>query len=241
MGGADIVRLDVTRQSSMAKRQSDVCRRCGGPKPLGDRCPACKAACKKAHPEKARAATRKWRAKNPEKVRAYSAAHRQEVREAGRRWDKAHKSERAAQSARRANTPEFRARRRAWYAANAERLCGYSKKWRLAHPEQAKAIWRAAAIRHHGLTLAQYEALLDAQGGVCGICEAREPGGHGTWHIDHDHGCCPRKDRSCGRCVRGLLCNGCNLGLGKFRDNTETLRRAIAYLETSRGLRALAG
>lgn len=50
--------------------------------------------------------------------------------------------------------------------------------------------------------------------------------------VDHDHTCCPGK-RSCGRCVRGLLCNRCNRALGQFGDDIETLRRAVAYLAAS--------
>lgn len=30
---------------------------------------------------------------------------------------------------------------------------------------------------------------------------------------------------------RGLLCPGCNTGLGRFGDNVEGLQRAIRYLE----------
>lgn len=33
--------------------------------------------------------------------------------------------------------------------------------------------------------------------------------------------------------VRGVLCNSCNLGLGKFKDNIESLQTAIKYLEQS--------
>jgi recombination endonuclease VII len=48
--------------------------------------------------------------------------------------------------------------------------------------------------------------------------------------IDHDHKCCSGP-HSCGKCVRGVLCQHCNQGLGNFKDDPEILKRAIAYLE----------
>ena len=49
-------------------------------------------------------------------------------------------------------------------------------------------------------------------------------------HIDHDHACCGNDYGICGKCVRGLLCSSCNMGLGMLKDNTETLSRLGAYL-----------
>lgn len=49
--------------------------------------------------------------------------------------------------------------------------------------------------------------------------------------VDHDHSCCPG-NRSCGECVRGVLCSRCNVGLGMFRDNPSYLRLAADYLES---------
>lgn len=72
-------------------------------------------------------------------------------------------------------------------------------------------------------------AMLDAQGGGCAICH--DPIERGTWHVDHDHACCPTGARSCGKCIRALLCGNCNRGLGSFNDDTERLRGAIAYIE----------
>lgn len=84
----------------------------------------------------------------------------------------------------------------------------------------------------YSLTPDQYNTLLERQGGRCPICRTDTPGGKGTWHIDHDHACCPKKGRSCGKCVRNLLCNSCNTGLGLFGDNVKFLLSAAKYLES---------
>ncbi|MFF8290006.1 endonuclease VII domain-containing protein [Streptomyces sp. NPDC016309] len=91
-----------------------------------------------------------------------------------------------------------------------------------ARDAQRKALYRLAPGR--------YAEMLATQGGVCAICE--QPDGNGlALCVDHDHGCCPDAARTCGRCVRGLVCSACNHGLGKFRDSPELLRAAAAYLE----------
>ncbi|MCZ2397864.1 MAG: endonuclease VII domain-containing protein [Chitinophagales bacterium] len=43
--------------------------------------------------------------------------------------------------------------------------------------------------------------------------------------VDHDH--------KTGN-LQGLLCNGCNKGLGLFKDNPEILNKAKEYLELCR-------
>lgn len=48
-------------------------------------------------------------------------------------------------------------------------------------------------------------------------------------HIDHNHKCCAGRT-TCGKCIRGTICDGCNRGLGFFKDDIERLRKAIAYL-----------
>ena len=71
--------------------------------------------------------------------------------------------------------------------------------------------------RRYGITGAEYDALVEAQGGLCVLCQERKPE-----HVDHDH--------VTGR-VRGVLCSCCNQGLGNFRDRADTFRNAIDYLE----------
>ncbi len=83
-----------------------------------------------------------------------------------------------------------------------------------------------------GITLADYEDLLKLQGGVCAIC-GTPPIRRGL-DVDHDRLCCPGM-RSCGKCIRGLLCSPCNRALGYFAEDPERLRVGIAYLERGRG------
>lgn len=63
---------------------------------------------------------------------------------------------------------------------------------------------------------------------LCGICDS--PSGERNHHVDHDHECC-LGEKSCGKCVRGVLCYPCNAGLGYFQDSTVLLQRAINYLK----------
>lgn len=77
--------------------------------------------------------------------------------------------------------------------------------------------------RTHGMTTADYEAMWASQGGRCLICGTDKPGGRGNrLHVDHCH--------ETGR-IRGLLCTGCNIGLGQFKDDPARLRAAADYLE----------
>lgn len=62
----------------------------------------------------------------------------------------------------------------------------------------------------------------DNQVGRCAICEKLLS--QDTKHIHVDH--CHKTNK-----VRGLLCSNCNKGLGFFKDNTNSLARAILYLQ----------
>lgn len=54
--------------------------------------------------------------------------------------------------------------------------------------------------------------------------------------VDHDHACCPEgrfgssHKRSCGRCVRGWLCKGCNVALGLLQENPQKIRGLLEYI-----------
>lgn len=108
----------------------------------------------------------------------------------------------------------------------------YAKRHRERHPRARRA---ERYPREYGITLEQYEERLEEQGGVCAVCRRPETrvtkGTPDSLSVDHDRRCCPGK-RSCGRCVRGLLCGACNRALGLLNDNVERIRAAADYVES---------
>lgn len=87
--------------------------------------------------------------------------------------------------------------------------------------QRRQSVWKKQGIR---LTIAEYDAMLKAQGGRCAICRSSSVrnGSQKVLHVDHDH--------DFGH-VRGLLCSPCNKALGGFRDSPSLLRAAARYVE----------
>jgi hypothetical protein len=80
--------------------------------------------------------------------------------------------------------------------------------------------------RRYGLGADEVLAMLEAQGSACLICRRQMT--VETAHVDHDH--------VSGR-VRGMLCFGCNGGMGQFSDDPDVLVRAARYLLAANGSR----
>lgn len=81
-----------------------------------------------------------------------------------------------------------------------------------------------AIMKKYKMTEAMYRGLLKEQGGVCAICGAR-PKKH-YLSVDHDHSCCPGI-KTCGECIRGLLCRSCNAYLGRINDDPSPIIRYL--------------
>jgi Autographiviridae endonuclease VII len=74
--------------------------------------------------------------------------------------------------------------------------------------------------KNFGLTNKEYKDLLKKQNYSCAICEDINPDGK-RLAVDHNH--------ITGE-IRGLLCNSCNTGLGKFLDSQFLLNKASKYV-----------
>ncbi len=111
-----------------------------------------------------------------------------------------------------------------WEKGGAGNRTEYAREWRKKNPDKVKDF---DLRRRFGITLDEYRNLLEKQGSLCVICSQPELAHHQNGQVrelavDHDH--------KTGK-VRGLLCTGCNAGLGNFQDSPTTLQKALNYLD----------
>lgn len=92
-----------------------------------------------------------------------------------------------------------------------------------ANRARYRSISRADKLKNrYGISAEDFASLLSAQGEVCAVCRESCSTGR-RLAVDHDH--------ATGE-VRGLLCNACNAGLSRFRDDPILLDAAAQYLRT---------
>jgi recombination endonuclease VII len=136
----------------------------------------------------------------------------------------------AAKAARYAKNPEaHKARVKKWQQENSERLNAYRRRYR-SRPERKRADRNGHLMRKFGITVEDYERMLEKQGGGCKICHDPPPE-NGSLHVDHDH--------KTGK-VRSLLCLKCNNAIGAFGEHYELFQAAADYVDRDEELIARA-
>jgi hypothetical protein len=101
----------------------------------------------------------------------------------------------------------------------------YQQRYRDKHPGRIEDY---RLRKTYGISLAQFNEMVDGQGGRCAICGIRPV----RLHIDHDH---------VGGAIRGLLCINCNMALGLLRDDQSVLLEAVSYLRRGKEPHAISG
>lgn len=157
------------------------------------------------------------------------------LKEYGKNWRKENRERiNELQRIRRAQNPEREKNyRKKYYYAHREELVQKmrekAKRFRKDNPEKIKEIDRKHSLKkEHNITTNQYKDLVDKQNGKCAICnqfETRKNNKSGLIKklcVDHDHKT---------GIIRGILCDGCNQGLGSFKDSPNLLNSAKNYLE----------
>ena len=131
-----------------------------------------------------------------------------------------YRAKKKAEQERRKADPEIAAKERE-YHKEYKKL--HRKKLNTASRDRYRAIGPVLHLRRKGLSdslLATVKSALK-----CEICGGDPDGRWKRLVIDHCH--------STGK-FRGMLCNNCNHGLGKFQDSPELLRQAATYLDQFR-------
>lgn len=121
------------------------------------------------------------------------------------------------------NKEEVIERASVWREANRERANELALSRKAVDPEAAKYRARGYALkRKYGLSLEQYEELLDRQDRCCAICRRHEREFKTSLAVDHSH----RSGR-----IRGALCTGCNYRLVARHEDADLLRKVADYIE----------
>jgi hypothetical protein len=104
-----------------------------------------------------------------------------------------------------------------WEEENVEDRNVYRAKWaQMDRSENIEAYHEkelARDMKKYGTTVEWYRDRLIEQNGLCALCFHLSHH-HGTiqrLQVDHNHDCCDLHTKSCGQCLRGLLCADCNI------------------------------
>lgn len=96
-----------------------------------------------------------------------------------------------------------------------------SKLWRTNNYEKSQqSVTNATLKSKYGITLNEYNELLKNQNFCCAVCF--DVPTKQRLHVDHCH-----KTMK----VRGLLCQACNVSIGKMKDDPSLLRALANYVE----------
>ena|ERR1700752_597537 len=130
----------------------------------------------------------------------------------------------------RQNWGKVRIAQQAYRKNNAEKVAATKKRW--TSSEACKTMKRDYHLRmSFGLSLQEYITLAVKQGGCCAICRRQETkicrnGKLQPLSVDHDH--------ATGK-IRGLICDSCNVAIGRMDDDPRILRAAARYIEEHAG------
>jgi hypothetical protein len=112
------------------------------------------------------------------------------------------------------------------YCAKCRAIQSFEARQKKVETLNVKSLGLTIVMARFGLSHLDYDRILTEQSGRCSICRSVDPGkGHNRFLVDHDH---------ITGAMRGLLCTYCNTAIGMFRERTDIMQAAIAYIECHR-------
>jgi hypothetical protein len=83
-------------------------------------------------------------------------------------------------------------------------------------------------LTHYKLTFWEVQEMLASQDYMCAGNCGKELDEGIRFAIDHDHKCCPGAT-CCGKCVRAILCTGCNTAVGHIESNPFLIAYVVSH------------
>jgi Recombination endonuclease VII len=107
-------------------------------------------------------------------------------------------------------------------AKEPEKYKKYVHKWKSKNPDRE----RERNLAQFGLTIEDYDAMHEAQDGLCAICKQPETSSRDgkVYRLAVDH--CHKTGK-----VRGLLCFKCNSAMGSFEKREIPLENVLKFLK----------
>jgi hypothetical protein len=190
--------------------QTKICSQCNIKKPLSEFNK------KNRNKDRLRSSCRdcdnKYKQEHQEQINLYKLLHKEEIRKYKVEYYQKHKK-------------LISIRDKKYRKKNKEKISHNLKKY---NAENTDKIRNTKLQKIFGITLIDYNQMLEEQNYLCVICGNKETVTDKRTNkirklsVDHDH--------QTGR-VRGLLCGNCNNLLGRCKDNIKILQSAINYLQ----------
>lgn len=163
--------------------------------------------------------------KDPKKQREYNIKYRKtsKYKKARKKYYDSSKGQAIRKKYQKNYSKSFKGRKAQQKWRNSLKGKEYQRKWN----NSSKG--KGAMLKYrYDIDIKEYNRLFEKQHGKCAICF--KPQTYKKLAVDHNHKCCPRK-KSCGKCIRGLLCDKCNIAIGFLDESTLILQRAIHYIK----------
>lgn len=168
---------------------------------------------------------KKWHDNNQEHILNYRKAYYAKNKEAicAKNRERAKLRDYESNEARKKYKQEY-------YQRNKEKLRAIGAKWKENNKERSTQLDRKSHLKcQYNMTLEDYNHMLVAQNNLCLLCgkpldlTINNP-------VDHDHKCC-NGEKSCGKCIRGVLHDTCNQYIARIERYPHLLNPALKYIK----------
>lgn len=117
-----------------------------------------------------------------------------------------------------------------YYLKNKKEIRTKNDAWKQNNKERSNFLDRRSHLKNtYCMSIEQYQELIVKQNNLCLLCNKPLDLTINN-HIDHDHKCCDG-EKSCGKCIRGVLHDQCNRYIAMIERYPNLLAPALKYIK----------